>query len=885
MFEEDRSLATACRGSADLAEKAIGWIDDNRGLVRNEAEVLTAEIRRSIRQLRKLGAAAERKMCVGVFGPSQSGKSYLISALARGDDGNLLAEFGDARPDFVSEINPEGGKESTGLVTRFTMTRPPGLPQGYPVKLRLLSETDLVKILGNSYFEDFNHEDTPDSAALGKALDALASRQGVGVGGAPDADDLSDLHEYFRDNFRHCARVQMLESAYWVRAKELAPRLGIADRAQLFGLIWNGVTRFNELFARLQAALAQIDFAPEAFCPLSALIPREASIIDVATLAGLADESSSGGLDVVGSNGRRATLPRAQVTALTAEITVVMVNKPDDFFDYTDLLDFPGYRSRKKNTDIQRTLASGDALEELFLRGKVAYLFERYCAERELTSMLLCIGPGPAEVQTLPKVIDAWVRATHGDTVDRRADVPTTLFFVMTKFDMEFVKKKGAAQSEESRWNTRIEASLTSYFGGIGDWVEHWRQGKAFDNVYWVRNPNVRAEALFQYDAEGRELALRAEQEAYVGELKTGFLRSSLVTRHVADCEEAWNAAMSLNDGGIGYLRQRLRPLCNPDLKRRQIQGSLAEERRRLSGRLALYFRSDDKEQERKVKNELARTIAGRLAANSQAQRFGRLLRALQIADHELYDLFFRVDDFEFDVEDGGGAVSAAPAPTIVGTGFSAVDLLGDIFGAAAPVLEEETCDDTAKAKKPPKDAAAIRAAEVEKFWIDRMTSLAENQHMQAFFGIPPQEFGSFIHELAVGAARLGVDAKIEEEIRIASRFRNIKRDKLVWKQASRASVAINSYVDWLGFDPRQVPPERRRVSIGGRELAVFQPHPEVGGFPVVAEDQAAYDVQYYRDWIASLVALIGGNVDFEGGLTFDPAQNRILGDILAGMA
>jgi hypothetical protein len=84
MFEEDRSLATACRGSADLAEKAIGWIDDNRGLVRNEADVLTAEIRRSIRQLRKLGVAAERKMCVGVFGPSQSGKSYLISALARG---------------------------------------------------------------------------------------------------------------------------------------------------------------------------------------------------------------------------------------------------------------------------------------------------------------------------------------------------------------------------------------------------------------------------------------------------------------------------------------------------------------------------------------------------------------------------------------------------------------------------------------------------------------------------------------------------------------------------------------------------------------------------------------------------------------------------------
>ena len=38
--------------------------------------------------------AARRKMCVGVFGPSQSGKSYLISALARDAKGSLLADFG-----------------------------------------------------------------------------------------------------------------------------------------------------------------------------------------------------------------------------------------------------------------------------------------------------------------------------------------------------------------------------------------------------------------------------------------------------------------------------------------------------------------------------------------------------------------------------------------------------------------------------------------------------------------------------------------------------------------------------------------------------------------------------------------------------------------------
>ena len=72
----------------------------------------------------------DRKMCAGVFGPSQAGKSYLISALARDTEGNLQARFGAEMHDFISEINPEGGKESTGLVTRFTMTRPESLPEG-----------------------------------------------------------------------------------------------------------------------------------------------------------------------------------------------------------------------------------------------------------------------------------------------------------------------------------------------------------------------------------------------------------------------------------------------------------------------------------------------------------------------------------------------------------------------------------------------------------------------------------------------------------------------------------------------------------------------------------------------------------------------------------
>ena len=38
-------------------------------------------------------------------------------------------------------------------------------------------------------------------------------------------------------------------------------------------------------------------------------------------------------------------------------------------------------------------------VRNMLLRGKIAYLFQRYTEERELTCMLLCMPPLPAEVR------------------------------------------------------------------------------------------------------------------------------------------------------------------------------------------------------------------------------------------------------------------------------------------------------------------------------------------------------------------------------------------------------------------------------------------------------------------------------------------------------
>jgi len=76
---------------------------------------------------RKLAKAWERPACLGFFGPSQAGKSFLVGALLSHELGTLKVLARTGQHDFLKEINPAKGVESTGVVTRFS-TSPTATP-------------------------------------------------------------------------------------------------------------------------------------------------------------------------------------------------------------------------------------------------------------------------------------------------------------------------------------------------------------------------------------------------------------------------------------------------------------------------------------------------------------------------------------------------------------------------------------------------------------------------------------------------------------------------------------------------------------------------------------------------------------------------------------
>jgi hypothetical protein len=850
MGPEDAALAAKCTQVADAATGALAWIGENGAVVREAGPALGRDFRRFGLAARKLAAAAQRPMCVSVFGPSQAGKSYLISALARKGTNPVNAVFGAETVDFVRKINPEGGKEATGLVTRFTMRPTPGLP-GAPVTVRMLTQTDVVKILGNSFLEDFNRDAVSPLApeVLAKHLAGLAARARAAPVKGMDEDLAYDLQEYFERYFRGHPVILTLGGAYWREVAALAPLLSVADRAELFAPLWNLIPAFTATARRLTEALEALGDPDEAFLPLAALLPREVSVINVDTLDTLAAPDAGNPLPVTTREGRSATLPRAVVTALIAELRLTLAERPWDFMGATDLLDFPGARSREVLTDPEGYLKDPAKLAPLYLRGKVAYLYQRYVADQELTSMLLCIGPSNQDVRTLPGMVREWVDATHGAAPEERARHPTALFLVLTKFDAEFEEAQGKSEvgagEGMNRWMARIQANITRYLALDHQWPLEWTPGRGFDNTFWLRNPNFINKGLLDYDDSRRETGVR--EPGRIARMREEFVATE---------------AVKLIDGGVTHLAARLAPVCNPALKRGQVAARLSALAKAMAARLDPFHVSDDREAERQKRRAEGAQAARAMAAAAAAQRFGLMLKAMMVETEALQAAFTRL-------------VLAAPEeearPAIVGAAVQEDDLaseLAGIFGDDAPAAPAARATDMA-------DRMAEAALET---WGERLAAFADDQTTAGFLRIPREAAVFVATQVESGAATRSLREEIARRIRALSGFHERLSDSLT-RPVMVAERAINDHVAFLGFEAE---PEAQRPKVQRDGRAIFAAREAAEDIPALGPAPLPFETTFTVDWITGFAKLIDLNVDHAFGGQVNSEANARLGRLLA---
>lgn len=881
--QADLDLGAACRRTAEAAGDALGWIGDNQEKLGSERAAIERQLRKSVVTANKLAAAAERPMCVGVFGPSQAGKSYLISALARPGQEDLIAEFDgiEGGLSFVRHINPQGGGEATGLVTRFTL-KDRETPKGFPVAFRLLSEMDVVKILANTYLSDFKDEEEKPASAetLRAAFESVKGQVQSSPQDRLSVDDFYDLREYVDKYFRGHEFMKALGPAYWGEMERIGPYLPAAARMKLLAFLWGGHEFFTAIYRRLQGALAQLDFAGEAFAPISALRdpdaaanqgPRRDSIIDVNTLYALT-ESDGESIEVARADGRSVALPRPVVTALIAELSIRMQKQPWPFFSHTDLLDFPGARVRENYT-VRQVETNAELVPKCFLRGKVAYLFERYCAELELTSMLLCIGPSNQEVRTLPKMIEDWVASTHGGSPEERKRQETMLFFVLTKFDTEFDEKAGKLDPSLA-FDTRLRHSLTEFFGATGDWVGEWHPGEPFKNCYWLRSPNAYAEGLFQFSDDKRELALHPQKADRLAEIKPHYLATELVQRHVAEPDRAWEEGLKLNDGGVTYLAEKLEPVCRPEIKRRQVTARIIELAGHLMEAIRPYFVSGDLDQEREKRLQQAYAALGELEGTAEGGQFGEFLNAFQLESDGLADLYLRVA-----LDPGGEEARETSAPVKArGSGR----LLGRLTGGPAPATPTSGAAATAGENAPAAgDRRAERfAAAVMESWIDEIRQAAQDEQLSRELQLPGSTLAGVVSELAQAARRLSLRERLAQRLQQNAGVPRQPKQAMA-AGALVASEAINRFVATLGFSER--PPEERPRTrdAQGQERPIFARPQMAGEFPDLPAERQPFNDQIVIDWMAGYLRLVEDNASTLDGSNIDLEQNRRLGTLL----
>lgn len=621
MQQEFTKLKYACDGLKNLVGDTEKWLDDASVNSKNVAESATGL--KVILNDCMLESTVMQEACsyhpgIGVFGSSQVGKSYLVSSFAASQDNVLYAQLGTKNYDFIQDINPQGsGKESTGLVTRFTADIE-YVQDEFPVTVELLSEGDLVKIFINSYYNDLVHdpEEFDDrKKAFPDRFKAIASSLGTAREASGDAslirNEIASVTRYVK--YYHKELTRIFDDEFWEYGEREISRRPVAERIRFYELLWDSDKTFSTILKQLLEIRERIGFRKSTVHAATNSIIREGdikhSIINVDALKSLGDSKYA--TRVQNSEGNAIDVDLGALAALTAELVIHVCNPKINFIRETDLLDFPGYRSRLM---AEKNELNHDKVMDFFLRGKVSYLFQKYTENHLMNALIVCTNAdGQVENTDMQKVIAGWIRKTQGANPDKRRGHKSSLFWALTKFDRRISTDLDKINNLEYGRSGLLQQTMLERFGQE-EWLKNWDGTETsphpFSNVVLVRKPGT-SDCPFIEKENGtmKEIGVSSSFADRIGTMKEKFVNDPDVKRFIQKPDEAWDSMMNLNDGGFMRTCKLIEAVDIATVKYNAINDILREKVEQILGRLEPLVESGDEDN---------------IAAN-QKNKFGRI--------------------------------------------------------------------------------------------------------------------------------------------------------------------------------------------------------------------------------------------------------------------
>lgn len=671
-MSENQNLIQECKLIKQVIQDGMKWVSENAET--DKQEVTISNLKTLRRHANRYEAAVPKRPSIAIFGQSQVGKSYLVSNLAKTPKAySLMVKVPDTNEnvDFIEKINPPGGgKEATGLVSRFT-TQDSYQAGWQPYELKLFSQADIVKIIANGYMSDITHYTYAiNRDDIQKKIGNLAQTMSHSVIPGFSEDEVYDVKEYLNNKFRDNIFIRDLNTIdFWDDIAKVIPYIDPMSRWEILEFLWGEQPFFTELFRKLSGGLQEVNFLPTVRCDLDALTPQMDTILDVERLRELYKDSKKPDVKLYDGGTQIASLNRSILSALTAEVVLPLsdetANDPDrKFLKDADVLDFPGARSRQQIPEVTFEDKDSDDKLLVFLRGKVAFLFDRYNINFEVSTLLFCMDDKQPEVADLPKFLYEWIKNTHGGSPEERERrerklemlVPTKdiedlipLLVVFTKFNIELAgnpatEKPGELGPHNAKWTARIGANFADQMGiSVGDsWIEKWNASGSFKNLFPLRDPKWSKAVYDGFDTEGRETNVKPEYVPKLQDMQQSWVNHKDVIRHVHNPLEAWKEATDLNKSGLNYIIKYLTPTCNPIIKKEQIKGQIQDLKQKLYEELKTFYRGGSIEEKlKKARINAAQVFMNLMKMQKENNSFGNFVDKLVVTDNLSWKIYF----------------------------------------------------------------------------------------------------------------------------------------------------------------------------------------------------------------------------------------------------
>lgn len=600
--------------NASLVRKAIDWSFNN--LKYDEKEQATKSLKRSYNELEKVKNSLNEKPVVAVFGASQVGKSYLIKSLLSEPNQPLSIEYNGEKFDFISRINPVGGAESTGLVTRFTIHNQL-IEDNFPIKIKILTPKDILLIILDSFYLDLKkfsfHQEV---AEIESHLFKFENEKNDYHQNFLNEFDIEDCTKYFYDHFSKYEIIfdRFEKTKFFSRIGKIIEKYQPNRWSDILSIMWNYNEKLTKLFDTLILGLAELDFYKYGYIEFNQVL-REEGILDVMKLNTLFTDQKK--IKIKLENNVVKYVSQSLMTALIAELVLkipnqIVNNKP--FLEKADLLDFPGARTR---LDIEyEDIEKEKNLENMLLRGKVSYLFNKYSDEMNVTNLLFCIKDNPNEVKELPSLLENWIHKNIGTDPEKRAmvigdSIIPPLFIINTFFNnqLNFDKDNNSGFESDynvlnSKWETRFNRLFVD---GIvtksKDWNVNWTgQNQSFKNFYLLRDYKYPVDIYEGFESEGIELSIKPYRALYMSKLKESFLNYDFTKNHIQEPEKLWDNATSINKDGSISIIENLSKVANNKTKIINSIVKVNNEIDKTRGLLNNFVKSDEVEKIKKQK-------------------------------------------------------------------------------------------------------------------------------------------------------------------------------------------------------------------------------------------------------------------------------------------